>query len=155
MPEGIKLSRRALLKRAAVTIALPPLEVMFNSSGTAYAAPGGAARTAPAAPESRFVLWFNGNGVTERYWIPRQTGANYDMTPCLAPLAPFRDDIHIITGLDNPAARMPGPGNDHHRSMSALVSARARLGRLGVATDPSSPRQITRQMRPCALSREG
>ena len=129
MPEGIKLSRRALLRRAAVTVALPPLEAMFNSHGSAYAAAGGAARTVPAAPESRFVLWFNGNGIAERYWIPRETGPGYEMTPCLAPLAPFRNDIHVVTGLDNPAARMPGPGNDHHRSMSALVSGTSFTGR--------------------------
>jgi hypothetical protein len=99
---------------------------MFNSNGTAYAA----GRTVPnAAPETRFVLWFNGNGITERYWIPRQVGAGYEMTPCLAPLAPFKDDIHVITGLDNPAARMPGPGNDHHRSMSALVTGTSFTGR--------------------------
>ena len=51
-----------------------------------------------------------------------ETGPDFTMTPCLSPLAPFRKDIHVITGFDNPAARLPGPGNDHHRSMSALVS---------------------------------
>ena len=25
--------------------------------------------------ESRFVLWFNGNGIPERYWIPSEEGA--------------------------------------------------------------------------------
>ncbi|MGH9674337.1 MAG: DUF1552 domain-containing protein, partial [Bryobacteraceae bacterium] len=49
--------------------------------------------------------------------------------PCLAPLAPFRDDIHVITGIDSPAARLPGPGNDHHRSMSALISGTQFTGR--------------------------
>ncbi len=60
--------------------------------------------------------------------MPTTTGADYEITPCLAPLAPFRNDIHIITGLDNPAARLPGPGNDHHRSMSALVSGSSFTG---------------------------
>ncbi|MBK9167537.1 MAG: DUF1552 domain-containing protein [Bryobacterales bacterium] len=120
------LSRRFFLRGAAVSLALPPLEVMFDPNGIAYAA----GRTAaPATPDTRFVLWFNGNGVVEKYWVPPETGANYTMTPCLSPLAPFRNDIHIITGLDNPAARMPGPGNDHHRSMSALVSGTSFTGR--------------------------
>ena len=30
------------------------------------------------------------------------------MTPCLPPLAPFRNDIHVLSGVDNPAARSPG-----------------------------------------------
>jgi hypothetical protein len=105
-------------------LALPPLEAMFNTRGTAYAA-----ENAAEPIESRFVIWFNGNGIPEKYWIPDETGPGYRMTPCLTPLAPFRNDIHIITGLDNPAARLPGPGNDHHRSMSALMTGTQFTGR--------------------------
>ena len=125
------ISRRSLLRGltafgAPVAVGLPPLTAMFNAAGTAYAA---GARGDAAAPPNRFVLWFNGNGIPEKYWIPAETGADFTMTPCLAPLAPFRNDIHIITGLDNPAARLPGPGNDHHRSMSALVTGTQFTGR--------------------------
>ena len=42
---------------------------MFNRNGTAYAA-----RAAAKPIASRFVLWFNGNGIPERYWIPAETG---------------------------------------------------------------------------------
>ena len=126
------LSRRTFLRGvglsgAIVRIGLPSLEAMFNSNGTAYAA---AKRLgADDNIESRFVFWFNGNGILERFWIPREVGHDYRMTACLSPLAPFRNDIHVITGLDNPAARMPGPGNDHHRSMSGLVSGTSFTGR--------------------------
>lgn len=116
------LSRRLLLKRGASLVGLPPLAAMFNGHGTAYAATS-------EQRVSRFVLWFNGNGIPERYWIPTETGPQFALTPCLAPLAPFRNDIHVITGLDNPAARMPGPGNDHHRSMSALMTGTQFTGR--------------------------
>ena len=127
------LPRRRFLKgltaltQAPVWIGLPPLAAMFNSHGTAYAAEITAG--APKSPQNRFVLWFNGNGIVEKYWIPTETGSDYVLTSCLAPLAPFREDIHIVTGLDNPAARLPGPGNDHHRSMSALVSGASFTGR--------------------------
>lgn len=128
-----QVSRRRFLRGATIAgglirIGLPPLEAMFNSSGTAYAAPGDSKAPAKAIP-SRFVMWFNGNGIPERFWIPAETGKNYTMTPCLTPLVPFRDDIHILSGLDNPSARMPGPGNDHHRSMSGLVSGTSFTGR--------------------------
>ena len=75
------------------------------------------------------MLWFNGNGIPEKYWIPAGTGPEFAFTPCLSPLAPYRKDIHVITGLDSPAARLPGPGNSHYPSMSALVSGKAYTGR--------------------------
>jgi len=107
---------------AAVRVGLPPLEAMFDSSGTAYAATG-------KRIEPRFVFWFNGNGIPERYWIPRETGPDYEWTPCLEPLRSLRRDIHLLSGLDNASARTAGPGNGHHKSMSALVSGTAYTGR--------------------------
>ena len=101
-----RISRRALLKGATasgarIVVGLPPLVAMFNSHGTAYAA---ATRTRGDKPiESRFVLWFNGNGIPERYWIPSEEGPGYSMTPCLSPLAPFRADFHVLSGVDNAA----------------------------------------------------
>ncbi|HTM48225.1 MAG TPA: DUF1552 domain-containing protein, partial [Bryobacteraceae bacterium] len=129
MAAGLHVSRRRLLKGAAIAIGLPPLEAMFDSKGVLYAATSAGRVTTPSRPETRFVLWFNGNGVVEKYWIPTETGPDYSLTPCLTPLGPFRNDVHVITGLDNPSARMPGPGNDHHRSMSSLVSGTSFTGR--------------------------
>ncbi len=128
------LTRRRFLKSLGMTgamlkIGLPPLEAMFNSNGTAYAAEAVAHRQLETPIESRFLLWFNGNGIAERYWIPTETGPGYSLTPCLSPLAPFTNDFHVISGLDNAAARLPGPGNGHHNSMSALVSGMPFSGR--------------------------
>ena len=124
------LSRRRFLRNmsmtgAAIRVGLPPLAAMFNANGTAYAA----TPAADAAIQPRFVLWFNGNGIPERYWIPTETGAAYELTPCLAPLAAMRDDIHVVSGVDNPNARVTAPGNTHHKSMSALVSGTPYTGR--------------------------
>jgi uncharacterized protein DUF1552 len=123
------LTRRRFLRNmsmtgAAVRVGLPPLAAMFDSNGTAYAA-----TAADAAVPMRFVFWFNGNGIPERYWIPTTTGADYELTPCLAPLEPVRNDIHLISGIDNPNARVTAPGNTHHKSMSALVSGMPYTGR--------------------------
>ena len=123
------LSRRRFLRNmsmtgAAIRVGLPPLAAMFNSNGTAYAATG-----ADAAVPPRFVFWFNGNGIPERYWIPREIGVDYELTPCLAPLASIRDDVHVVSGIDNPNARVTAPGNTHHKSMSALVSGTPYTGR--------------------------
>lgn len=130
MSRSQNLSRRSFLKGmglsgAAITVGLPPLEQMFNSNGTAYAAETGAAEPI----ETRFVTWFNGNGIVEKYWVPRQDGEDFEITPCLEPLARFRDDIHVMSGVDNSAARASGPGNGHHKSMSGLVSCEGFSGR--------------------------
>ena len=58
--------------------------------------------------ETRFVLWFNGNGIPERYWIPTEEGRDYELTPCLAPLAAWRKDVHVLSGVDNAAASGKG-----------------------------------------------
>ncbi|MDX1983817.1 MAG: DUF1552 domain-containing protein [Bryobacteraceae bacterium] len=108
-----------------VVIGLPPLVSMFNSHGTAYAAPGTTA--AEKAIESRFVIWFNGNGIPERFWIPSEEGSDYSMTPCLSPLAPFRRDFHVLSGVDNAAAK--GNGNGHTNSMSGLMTGTMFTGR--------------------------
>ena len=118
----VRLSRRTMLG----AIGLPPLVSMFNSHGTAYAAPGPGA-VEHKAIESRFVLWFNGNGIPERFWIPAEEGAHYGMTPCLSPLAPFRNDVHILSGVDNAAAK--GMGNGHTNSMSGLMTGTPFTGR--------------------------
>ena len=66
------ISRRRFLQGvsmagAAIRVGLPPLAGWFTSNGTAYAAAG-------RAVTPRFVLWFNGNGIIEKYWIPREDG---------------------------------------------------------------------------------
>ena len=127
-----RLSRRLFLKgvtatQSAVTVGVPPLISMFNSHGTAYAAPG-ASTTKPAPPERRFVLWFNGNGIPERYWIPDDTGADYAMTPCLAPLARLREDVHVVSGLDN-SAIVNTAFDGHSTAMSALMTCTRFSGR--------------------------
>jgi hypothetical protein len=120
----MSVSRREFLRgvgvgSAAVRIGLPPLAAMFTSNGAAYAA----GSTKSKAVEPRFVLWFNGNGILENYWMPHATGADFQITPCLKSLAPFRNDIHVISGLDNPN------GKGHHGAMSSLMSGEAFTGR--------------------------
>lgn len=127
----VRFSRRTILQGltaagSRIVVGLPPLVSMFNSHGTAYAA-APAARAADTPIESRFVLWFNGNGIPERYWIPAETGPDYAMTPCLSPLAAFRGDFHVLSGLDNAAAK--GAGNGHTNSMAGLMTCTTFTGR--------------------------
>ena len=148
-----RLSRRRFLKGltlagGAVQVGLPPLVSMFNSTGTAYAAEA-AENGVAGAIESRFVFWFNGNGIPERYWIPAATGADFSFSPCLTPLAPFRNDIHILSGLDNQAANVGGPGNGHHKAISGVVSCTPFTGHGagGASIDQAIAARIGRQSR--------
>jgi len=121
------ISRRRVLRgMGAAAVALPAFDALFNDSGTAYAAASDPkARKIP----TRFVFWFNGNGIPEKHWIPQETGEDYRITPCLSPLARFRNDFQVVSGLDNAAAALPQPGNSHYPSMSAVLSGREFTGR--------------------------
>ena len=118
-----RISRRIFLKgltaaHAPIVVGVPPLISMFNSTGTAYAAETKVPASAAARTlEKRYVLWFNGNGIPERYWIPSKEGADYDMTPCLSPIARLRDDVLVLSGLDNTHG-----GNGHPQSLCALMT---------------------------------
>src|SRR5712692_11161570 len=143
-----RLSRRFFLKgltlsHVPVVVGLPPLISMFNSAGTAYAAE---VKSAPI--EKRFVLWFNGNGIPERYWIPDKTGADYDITACLTPIARLHDQVHVLSGLDNSAVGNSA-GDGHSTSMSALMTCTHSTGRSpgGASVDQIIARKLAAETR--------
>lgn len=128
----MQIGRRGFLRGVSLTgalvrVGLPPLAAMFNFNGTAYAAPNTKLGVAPV--ESRFLIWFNGNGIPERFWIPETTGPDYDLSPCLAPLQPVRNLVHVISGVDNVAARLNGQGNGHFTALCGLMTGTAYTGR--------------------------
>src|SRR3954470_8695024 len=129
----MQLSRRTFLKGLSATgavarVGLPPLAAMFNMNGTAYAADAATA-AGRSAIDSRFLLWFNGNGIPERYWIPRETGSDYELTPCLEPIAKVREYVHVLSGIDNVAARLDGQGNGHFSALCGSMTGTAYTGR--------------------------
>src|SRR5439155_8489394 len=142
------LSRRKFLRGVSLTgamvrVGLPPLAAMFNSNGSAYAAPG-KAPSAGTPIETRFLIWFNGNGIPERYWIPAETGSDYELTPCLSPLKSVRDYVHVISGIDNVAARLNGQGNGHFSALCGLTTGTSFTGR--GASGPSIDQLLAAKM---------
>ena len=111
------LSRRALLRGAGrtglVAVALPPLQAMFNSSGTAYACDGVLPR--------RFGVWFWGNGNRPERWIPDLTGTGdeWALSEALQPLAAVKDYLCVVTGMD---CKVPNIA-PHSSGASAILSA--------------------------------
>ena len=94
---NFKLARRTLLKGLGACLALPALEAMLNSHGTAFA---------QGVPfPKRYVAWFFGNGVLQSQWNPAATGPNWALTPLLAPLidasrgVDVRSYVSVVSGL--------------------------------------------------------
>ncbi|SVD41153.1 uncharacterized protein METZ01_LOCUS394007, partial [marine metagenome] len=81
------LPRRTVLRGLGATLALPFLDAM---------AP--AARAA-GSPPHRFQSFYVPNGMAMEYWTPPDVGTNFTMTPGLDPLAPFRDQLIVVSGL--------------------------------------------------------
>ena len=95
------LSRRSFLKSAGTMVALPALEAMLPKRALAAA----------AAPK-RLLFYYVPCGIRMSSWTPAATGANWQLTPILEPLATVKSDVTILTGLANAPSRPDGPG-DH------------------------------------------
>ncbi len=93
-------SRRSFLRGAGVTLALPFLPSALWSRR---------AGAAPCAPPRRFMAWFAPDGMVMPNWTPTTSGSTWEVTPILAPLAPIRDKILIVTGLDHQDIASPVP----------------------------------------------
>jgi hypothetical protein len=96
------VSRRSVLKGVGATIALPLLDAM-SPAATAWAA-----TPAGATPKRLAFIGFPHGAIMDR-WSPRQTGADYEMSSILEPLAPFRQHLTIVSGLRNKQGETPEP----------------------------------------------
>ncbi len=47
----------------------------------------------------RFQTFYVPNGMAMEYWLPKTEGAAFELTPILEPLAPFRDQMLVLSGL--------------------------------------------------------
>ena len=96
-------------------------------------------RTAPPTPpkigkaaaiETRFLLWFNGNGIPERYWIPAR-----DRHRLRADAVPRAARVRCATTSTCSAAsttsrrRLNGQGNGHFSALCGLMTGTAYTGR--------------------------
>ena len=63
-----------------------------------------------------FVYVPNGVAMNDalNYWTPKGTGAQFEFSPILAPLAPYRDRLTIVSGLAQKQGESLGDGNGEH-----------------------------------------
>src|SRR5580658_1503847 len=96
------IPRRAVLKGAGATLALPLLEAMFPATSAA-------ATTAAGKTPKRFAFVGFPHGAIMDRWSPKETGTDFAISPILQPLEPFRKYLTIVSGLRNKPAETPEP----------------------------------------------
>jgi hypothetical protein len=117
-----RLSRRTLLRGAGISVALPTLDAMIDGRGRWL----GLASAASAAPVRVMAFHFP-HGVVLPQWTPAAQGKGYTITPGLMPLAAFKDDFNVITGLQQNAAGK-GVGGGHAQGMPCFATATVDTG---------------------------
>jgi len=81
------LPRRTVLKGMGVAMALPFLDAMLPTLRAA------------TRPSNRFLSFYVPNGMAMEYWTPKGEGANFELSPILEPLAPFRNQMLVFSGI--------------------------------------------------------
>jgi hypothetical protein len=93
------LSRRTFLRGAGVAIGLPLLDAMIPARTLL-------AQTA-AAPRPRLGFMYLPHGAIMNQWTPSEVGTNFELTPILTSLEPFKKQMTIVSGLENKPAIGP------------------------------------------------
>ena len=131
LPSPAAVSRRAVLRGAGVALALPFLE---SFGFRRFVAPARA-----ATPPQRLLFYYVPNGIHMPAWTPKDTGPDPTLPPILQPLAPWKSELLILSGMTNLPGRPDGAG-DHAGGTSAfLTCSHANKSdsdiRLGVSVD--------------------
>jgi hypothetical protein len=142
------LPRRTFLRGVGATMALPLLDSMFPAMSAARAA---------ARPAVRLGYVYTPNGIigcSEKsprkfLWTPTATGANFEFSPTMKALEPYRDDIVVFSGLAQVNGRALGDGpGDHARATATFLTGvhPYKTGgadfRLGVSADQIAAREL-------------
>ncbi len=107
------ISRRTMLRGAGAAVALPLLDAMMPAYAPA----------ATTAPVKRFGVVYHPNGVIYDEWLPKGVGSNFELSPTLKGLEPFKDKTIVVTGLFSDQAEALGDGGgDHSRACGSYLT---------------------------------
>jgi len=132
------LSRRAVLKGAGATIALPLLDAMIPA-GTALA------QTAAVSPRLGFVYF--PHGALQDEWQPSRTGRDFEFPFILQPLEPFREYVTVVSGLRNKGGESSSPHGIIEETWLNCVSPRQRSAKsgAGITVDQIAARHLGKE----------
>jgi len=105
----VSLPRRTFLRGVGATLALPWLDAMRPALSVGVKA---------AAQPMRFGFMYVPHGVILDSFTPRTEGANFEFQPIMKPLAPFRDQLTVISNLVGP----PDGGSGHVGAATSWLS---------------------------------
>ena len=107
------IPRRAFLRGVGGLAALPLLDAMVPAFASAAGQP---------VVRTSFVYF--PNGMIPNAWKPKGEGASFEWSRILEPLAPFRDQALVLSGLDSrEALGIPGEaGGEHPRASGAFLT---------------------------------
>lgn len=110
------LPRRSFLRGVGVSLALPLLDGMVPALGSL--------RARAAEPIRRLGIVYVPNGMFMPNWTPSVETARLEITKTLEPLARFKDDMVMISGLcSEEGIARPGEGaGDHARAAGAFLT---------------------------------
>src|ERR1700678_2788939 len=107
------ISRRTVLRAAGTMVALPLLDSMIPAFAPA----------ATTKPVRRFGVVYHPNGVIYDQWLPKGAGSQFELSPTLKGLEPFKDQTIVITGLFcDPAEANGDGGGDHSRACGSYLT---------------------------------
>ena len=147
-----ELSRRTMLRGLGISLSLPWLEAMGPM--TAWSEDAASKTVAP----NRLAILYVPNGKHMADWTPAQEGADFDLPPTLAPLAPVKNKLLVLSGLTADKARPHGDGGgDHARALAAFLTGSQPYKtdgtniRAGVSVDQAAAAQIGDRTRLASL----
>src|SRR5262249_48138893 len=109
------LSRRTFLRGTAALIGLPFLDAMVPALGWA--------KDAKPQPPTRMCFVYVPNGMVMSSWTPAKQGKDFEFTPILKPLEPFREQTLVLTHLmDYNANALGDGGGDHARASASFLT---------------------------------
>lgn len=125
------IPRRSFLRGAGTCVALPLLDAMFPAL-----AASGDQNQAPL----RFSVVYTPNGMNMPEWTPATRGKSFELSPTMAPFEPYRDQLLVLSGLDNNAGDpLPGEGEvaPHERAGGVFLTGMHPLkeGHVGISVD--------------------
>lgn len=135
----VSVTRRTFLRGLGAAMAVPWLE---SVGAAAPALEAGSAVTAVGSPPVRLAFLYVPNGVHMPDWTPAYEGALTELPPTLQPLAAFKRDMLVLTGLTHDKGRANGDGpGDHARAAASWLTGSQALKsegsqiRAGVSVD--------------------
>lgn len=115
------LSRRTFLRGLGACLALPALE-SFRPFGLQAATAPGAAAAATGAP-LRMAYVYIPNGAIQDAWWPTGEGREFSFAKTMEPLAPLKDQVQVLRGLDHDNATAgPDGAGDHARASGTFLT---------------------------------